>query len=192
MNEGTHARQCAGRPAPPLCQHGISGISGRRHRGRLRLVSSHGDPERAQVVAGRPAGFPVSIKGVVVQHGKVLLVHNERDEWELPGGKIDVGETPEACLVREVEEEVGWQVQVGPILDAWLYHIREGRDVLIVTYGCATNAAGPPGLSEEHSASRVFDESEIGELNMPAGYKQSILGWFGRLRNQVGSDLPSV
>jgi hypothetical protein len=30
--------------------------------------------------------FPVSVKGVAVQGGKVLLLRNERDEWELPGG----------------------------------------------------------------------------------------------------------
>jgi ADP-ribose pyrophosphatase YjhB (NUDIX family) len=36
--------------------------------------------------------FPVSVKGVVVQGGKVLLLRNERDEWELPGGKLEVGE----------------------------------------------------------------------------------------------------
>ena len=31
--------------------------------------------------------FPVSVKGVTVQGGRVLLLQNERDEWELPGGK---------------------------------------------------------------------------------------------------------
>jgi hypothetical protein len=35
----------------------------------------------------RPALFPVSVKAVIVQNGKVLL-RNERDEWELPGGKL--------------------------------------------------------------------------------------------------------
>jgi 8-oxo-dGTP pyrophosphatase MutT (NUDIX family) len=136
--------------------------------------------------------FPVSIKGVVVQRGEVLLMHNERNEWELPGGKIGLDETPEGCLAREVEEEVGWHVQVGPILDAWLYHIREGRDVLIVTYGCSTNATTPPGLSDEHSASRLFAESEIEGLTMPAGYKRSVSTWFERLRHETGSSLPTV
>ena len=31
--------------------------------------------------------FPVSVKGVVIREGKVILLRNERDEWELPGGK---------------------------------------------------------------------------------------------------------
>ena len=38
--------------------------------------------------------FPVSVKGVAIQDGKVLLLENERNEWELPGGKLEVGEDP--------------------------------------------------------------------------------------------------
>jgi 8-oxo-dGTP pyrophosphatase MutT (NUDIX family) len=158
-------------------------MSAQPETGSPRAVRDNGEMQLA---------CPVSIKGVVVQHGTVLLLHNERDEWELPGGKLGLGETPEGCLVREVTEEVGWHVQVGPILDAWLYHIREERDVLIVTYGCSTDATGPPGLSDEHSASRLFGESEIVGLNMPEGYKRSISEWFSLLRGEVGSSPPAV
>ena len=47
----------------------------------------------APVHPAAPA-FPVSVKGVAVQGGKVLLLENERSEWELPGGKLEVGEDP--------------------------------------------------------------------------------------------------
>ena len=49
------------------------------------------------VEAGRV--FPVSVKGVTVRAGKVLL-ENERAEWELPGGKLELGEDPAGCVVR--------------------------------------------------------------------------------------------
>ena len=48
--------------------------------------------------------FPVSVKGVAVQDGKVLLLENERNEWELPGGKLELGEDPPGCVVREIGE----------------------------------------------------------------------------------------
>ena len=58
--------------------------------------------------------FPVSVKGVAVQDERVLLLENERAEWELPGGKLELGEDPLACVVREISEEAGWQVTAGP------------------------------------------------------------------------------
>jgi 8-oxo-dGTP pyrophosphatase MutT (NUDIX family) len=73
--------------------------------------------------------FPVSVKGVAIQDGKVLLLENERNEWELPGGKLEVGEDPLDCVVREISEESRWKVDAGPLLDCWQYHIRPGSDV---------------------------------------------------------------
>jgi ADP-ribose pyrophosphatase YjhB (NUDIX family) len=46
--------------------------------------------------------FPVSVKGVVVRDSRVLLLKNEREEWELPGGKLELGEEPAACVAREI------------------------------------------------------------------------------------------
>ena len=63
-----------------------------------------------------------------------------------PGGKLELGENPVDCLRREIAEETGWAVTVGPILDAWQYHIHDGVDVLIVTYGCFVDTHEPcPG-----------------------------------------------
>jgi 8-oxo-dGTP pyrophosphatase MutT (NUDIX family) len=130
---------------------------------------------------GGAHAFPVSVKGVAVQAGRVLLLKNERDEWELPGGKLELGEDPRACLAREVGEESGWRVTTGPILDCWQYHIGEGRDVVIVTYGCHVVSVEPPAVSPEHSRAELFSPAEVGALNIPDGYKSSVLTWFGLL-----------
>ena len=125
--------------------------------------------------------FPVSVKGVAVRGGRVLLLRNERAEWELPGGKLEIGEDPLACVAREIAEETGWQVTVGPILDCWQYHIDVGQDVVIVTYGCHVVSDGPPVVSSEHSRAALFSPAEIPQLTMPDGYKRSVLTWLGRL-----------
>src|SRR3954466_4009889 len=78
----------------------------------------------------------LSVKGIVYHNGKVVLLKNERDEWELPGGKLELGESPKVCVAREIEEELGLVAQTGPLMDAWVYHIYEGADVLILNYGC--------------------------------------------------------
>jgi len=127
--------------------------------------------------------FPVSVKGVAVQHGRVLLLRNERSEWELPGGKLELGEDPPACVAREIAEETGWGVTVGPILDCWQYHIGDGQDVVIVTYGCHVASDRPPVVSSEHSNAALFRAAEVPQLTMPDGYKRSVLTWFGRLAN---------
>jgi len=121
--------------------------------------------------------FPVSVKGVVFQAQQVVLLKNERDEWELPGGKLELGETPEDCVVREVAEELGLQVKTGPLLDTWVYHIAAGVDVLIVTYGCYPEPFSTVTHSPEHKAVGLFTWQEVQTLQMPAGYKKSIDTW---------------
>lgn len=127
--------------------------------------------------------FPVSIKGVVIHAGKVLLLRNTRDEWELPGGRLEVGETPEECVAREIEEETGWRVRVGPVLDTWLYHVSlVNRHVFIATYGCHPTSPGDVVISGEHVAASWFPETEIPTLNLPHGYRRAITMWFSHPR----------
>jgi len=60
------------------------------------------------------ASHPKSLsRGVILDDGKVLLlkrsdaVHHHPAHWQVPGGKIEEGETPEDAVIREVVEEVG-------------------------------------------------------------------------------------
>jgi 8-oxo-dGTP pyrophosphatase MutT (NUDIX family) len=128
----------------------------------------------------RPARFPVSVKGVVFVGGRVVLLHNERNEWELPGGKLERGEDPAGCLAREVGEELAIEICVERILDCWRYEIRDGAEVVIVTYGCRPVGAQEPKVSDEHQAVGTFSIAEIDGLNMPEGYRQSIRDWYRR------------
>ncbi|TQF01550.1 NUDIX hydrolase [Kitasatospora acidiphila] len=127
-----------------------------------------------------PRTFPISIKGVVLDsQNRVLLLKNEREEWELPGGKLELGEEPADCAAREVREESGWDIAAGPLLDVWMYEPIPGRHVFIVTYGC--RLLGPeqaPVVSSEHKEIGLFVEDQIADLVMPQGYKDSIARWY--------------
>ena len=126
--------------------------------------------------------FPVSVKGVIIRGGKVILLRNERDEWELPGGKLELSESPERCLAREISEELRLEVVPESILSPWIYTIVPGVNVLILTYGCLESSRDEAVLSDEHKALRWFPLAEIDALRMPEGYKASIRAWSARMQ----------
>ena len=63
----------------------------------------------------------VGVGAVVIDGDRVVLVKRANEplkgEWSLPGGAVDVGETLEDAIRREVREETGLAVEVGPIVD---------------------------------------------------------------------------
>ena len=125
--------------------------------------------------------FPVSIKGIVIIEGKVPLLKNERNEFELPGGKLEIDEQPIECIAREIKEELNLKIHVAEILDSWLYKITKNISVVIVTYGCILAADySSLTISSEHEELIMAGIDEIDNLNMPNGYKNSIKTWFNK------------
>jgi 8-oxo-dGTP pyrophosphatase MutT (NUDIX family) len=140
-----------------------------------------------------PPLWPVSVKGIALDaQSRVLLLKNERDEWELPGGRLETGSldgsvqadsSPEIALEREILEETGWKVKASLLIDGgvWIYEPIPGRKVLIVTYGCKVlTPEQPPVVSLEHKQLGMFTAKEVPQLTMPAGYKQAIAAWYRR------------
>ena len=87
----------------------------------------------------------VGVGAVIVDDDKVLLVKRGREplagQWSLPGGAVEVGETLEACLVRELREETGLEVEVGPVIEVFdrITRDAEGRveyHFVLVDYLC--------------------------------------------------------
>lgn len=63
---------------------------------------------------------------------EIVLVHRPRyDDWSLPKGKLEPGESFEAAARREVEEETGLRCELGPELSPVEYRDRKGRPKLV-------------------------------------------------------------
>lgn len=121
--------------------------------------------------------LPVSIKGVVLDGGrKVVLLENERGEWELPGGRLESGEELRECVEREIHEELNIRVEAGPLLDAYVYEVVEEKYVLVVVYGCSVEDISGMRVSGEHREVGMFDVGGLDAINLPAGYGDVIHG----------------
>jgi 8-oxo-dGTP diphosphatase len=99
-------------------------------------VSSRAYPDRPFVGVGA-----VIVDGAA----RVLLVKRRFEplagQWSLPGGAVDVGETLEACVIREMREETGLDVEVGRVIEVFdrIMHDAEGRvqyHYVLVDYVC--------------------------------------------------------
>lgn len=123
--------------------------------------------------------WPISVKGVVRRGHTVLLLANERREWELPGGHVEPGESPEAALVREFEEECGLAVTPGALMSSAFYTpvANQGTVLLLFYTALEVTPNAPVAISEEHTQYLWADLDAL-PASLPAVYR-SVLEDFG-------------
>jgi len=109
------------------------------------------------------ARFLVGVVGLGVDpQGRVLLARHRfgAPQWRFLGGFLSPGERLEDALAREVREETGLEIEVGPILEA-SQGFRWQRVELVYAY---RPAGGAERLSEEVIELRAFDTAELPEV----------------------------
>jgi 8-oxo-dGTP pyrophosphatase MutT (NUDIX family) len=142
-------------------------------------------PEPAEPAAPR---WPVSVKGVILERDRVVLLRNDRGEWELPGGRLESDEELETCLVREIREELGVAVEVGPLLDAWLYRPAD-HTVVVLTFGCRCPSTDGMRHSAEHDEHAWLPVGDLANEPLPVGYRRAIERWCAQ---SPSAQLPSA
>ncbi|MCD2464646.1 MULTISPECIES: (deoxy)nucleoside triphosphate pyrophosphohydrolase [unclassified Streptomyces] len=108
----------------------------------------------------------VVVAGALYDRGRLLAARRSAPvelagRWELPGGKLEPGESPEAALVRELREELGVEVEPGErIPGEW--PLKPGYVLWVWT---ARLLSGEPRPLEDHDALRWLTRSELDSVD---------------------------
>ena len=118
--------------------------------------------------------WAVSVKGVLFDDAhRTLLGLNDRDEWELIGGRLEPGEQPDDAVVREFHEEAGLDITTTRLVTAYSFEPVPGREVLILAYACRLQG-GTLRVSPEHRRLQFHDQPLASSLPLPNGYRRAI------------------
>jgi mutator protein MutT len=106
---------------------------------------------------------------LITRGGRILVAQREEQDewglrWEFPGGTLEEDEGPQACLKRELREELGIEVEVRKIREA-VFKRYEGFDILLLAYGCSIKAGIPSAI--RCRAVRWVGQDELNVLRMP-------------------------
>ena len=91
------------------------------------------------------------VTAAIIKKGdKYLIAQRKRGshqglKWEFPGGKVEEGESPEACLEREIKEELNMTIIVGDIFKV-VSHTYDAGQVILLCYLCQVKEGEPDNI----------------------------------------------
>ena len=133
----------------------------------------------------------VGVGAVIVRGDRALIVRRghepRKGEWSLPGGLLDLGESLADAARREVREETGLEVELGPIIETFdrVHRDAEGRiryHFVIVDFVCWSDRGDAVAGSDAEAVAWVT-EGEIDDYGVNAHAKAVILKGLEVLRS---------
>ena len=143
------------RPAPPE-----PGAHGHDNRATSTTPAHDG--------SGTQTGIVRVVGAAIVRNRRCLAAQRSACmslplKWEFPGGKVETGEEPEEALVREIQEELGVDITVGPYLATGTVPHR-GQTLILDIYEATLQGEAEP-VAHEHATLRWVTAAELTELD---------------------------
>jgi len=133
----------------------------------------------------------VSVKGILCRNNKVLVLKTaSRGNYELPGGRVDFGETIEEAFKREMKEELGFEnVRMGKFINVWtfLHDRKEAHYHFMILDFEIFSDEKEIKISTEHTDYKWIDANEIDAVNMRDGHKESLRKFFKNQSTEANS-----
>jgi 8-oxo-dGTP diphosphatase len=105
-----------------------------------------------------PARFHVHVDAIVRRGDDVLIMKRAMGAmsgaWYFPGGGLELDESPEDGVRREIREETGLEVDDLRLFKVWHYLQGESTPAVGISFTCAVPPGTEPSINEEHSAHR--------------------------------------
>ncbi|MGH4120377.1 NUDIX hydrolase [Clostridium sp.] len=117
-------------------------------------------------------------KALIINNNKYLALHKTEETgylWELPGGRMEFGETAEETLFREVKEEINLVINSYKLLDTWNFVSKEYQ-ITGVIYLC-TIKDGDVILSDEHDKYQWLEFNDESISIMHDVFKERMVRW---------------
>lgn len=103
---------------------------------------------------------------IIIKDNKIFITQrgygDQKDKWEFPGGKIEKGETPEDCIIREIKEELDADIRIIKKLNVIEYNYPSFH---LVMHNFIVQMKNPHILLREHEASRYVDLNEVDTID---------------------------
>ena len=121
------------------------------------------------------------VAAVIERDDQILIAQRKRTgqhplKWEFPGGKVEAAETPEAAVVRELQEELAIRANVGPEIGRYEFQYEGSWPIMLMFYRIVEFSGEPKNLNFEQilwtPRERLSDYDFLeGDAEFIKGYK---------------------
>ncbi len=119
-------------------------------------------------------------KAIILRDGRVLLELDKKGVWQLPGGRLNSGETPEIGLKREIHEELNLDIEPESIIHTFVFVSTSGDAHYVVMYICRVLSSLENLKVDPNEVRNIrwIQETDLDGLNMRDGYKIALRKFF--------------